>query len=40
MHGSYEERANGLVLMKALPLFDSMRSDPVYQEIARKVGLP
>jgi eukaryotic-like serine/threonine-protein kinase len=37
---SYEERSNGLVLIKAIPLFDRWRSDPVYQEIVGKLALP
>jgi hypothetical protein len=37
---SYAERANGLVLIKAIPLFDRWRSDPVYQEIVGKLALP
>jgi len=37
---SYDERANGLVHLKVLPLLDPWRSDPVYQEFVRKLGLP
>ena len=37
---SFDERANGLVELKVFPLFDAWRSDPVYQEIVRKMGLP
>ena len=37
---AYEERANSLVMFKVMPLLDPMRSDPVFQEIIRKVGLP
>ena len=37
---SYEERTNGLVFLKAFPQFEPMRSDPVFQELVRKIGLP
>jgi hypothetical protein len=37
---SYEERSSGLLLAKNSPYFDCMRSDPVFDEIVRKIGLP
>jgi serine/threonine protein kinase/Tfp pilus assembly protein PilF len=37
---TFEDRANTLVFLKVLPVFDPMRSDPVAQEIISKVGLP
>jgi serine/threonine protein kinase/tetratricopeptide (TPR) repeat protein len=37
---SYEDRSNGLVMIKALPIFDAWRSDPVYQDIVRKLAFP
>jgi eukaryotic-like serine/threonine-protein kinase len=37
---AYEERANPVVLFKVAPAFDPLRSDPVFQEIIKKVGLP
>ena len=40
MWDAYEERINGLVFLKALPQFEPMRSDPVFQELVRKIGLP
>ncbi len=40
LRASYEERSNGVVMIKVLPIFDSWRSDPVYQEVVRKLGLP
>jgi hypothetical protein len=40
LQDSYDERVNGLVMLKALPLFDPWRFDPVYQEIVPKMGLP
>ena len=40
MLDSYEERSNGLVFLKAFPQFEPMRSDPVFQELVRKIGLP
>jgi tetratricopeptide (TPR) repeat protein len=37
---AYEERANGLVFIKVSPLFDPIRSEPIYEELVRKIGLP
>jgi len=37
---AYEERANGLVFLKLFPQFEPMQSDPVFQELVRKIGLP
>jgi len=36
---SYNERANGLCGANVLPLLDSLRSDPVLQEVIRNMGL-
>ena len=36
----YEERVGHVILAKVAPVWDDMRSDPVFQEIIRKVGLP
>ena len=40
MWAAYEDRAPLIVLMRVLPAFRALRSDPVFQEIVRKVGLP
>jgi tetratricopeptide (TPR) repeat protein len=37
---AYEQRLNSVVLYKAVPWLDPIRSDPVFQEIIRRVGLP
>ena len=40
MWDAYNERSNGLVFLKLFIQFESMRSDPVFQELVRKIGLP
>ena len=37
---AYEERASSIVLFNVLPWMDPIRSDPVFQEVIGKVGLP
>ena len=37
---AYKERANSLTLFKVMPVLEPIRSDPVFQEVIRKVGLP
>jgi hypothetical protein len=37
---AYEERSGRLLFLKVLPFWDRMRTDPVYHEIVRKIGLP
>ena len=37
---AYEGREHDLVFANAWPLFDNLRSDPRYQELVRRVGLP
>jgi non-specific serine/threonine protein kinase len=39
MWAAYEDRSGGLMGLKQTPQWDPMRSDPVYQEIVRKIGL-
>ena len=36
---AYEEHSQQLSLLKSNPLFDSLRSDPRYTELLRKVNL-
>jgi non-specific serine/threonine protein kinase len=37
---AYEERSNGLVFIKVSPLIDPIRSEPIYEELLKKIGLP
>jgi len=39
MHACLEERSGLLALLYA-PYYDSVRSDPFFQELVRNVGLP
>jgi hypothetical protein len=36
----YEQRDNPMVFLKAESLFDPLRSDPRFQDLVRRVGLP
>jgi len=40
MWNTYEDRSNGLTFLKLFPQFEPMRSDPVFQELVQKLGLP
>ena len=37
---AYQEKSNYLVYLKVFPLIDPLRSDPRYNELVRRVGLP
>jgi hypothetical protein len=37
---AYEDRSVSLVFLKAYPHLDPVKSDPVFQDIVRRVGLP
>ena len=37
---SYEERGAGLTFLRAETVFDSLRSDPRFQDLVRRVGFP
>jgi adenylate cyclase len=37
---AYEERAGWMIYLKVEPQFDPLRSDPRFQELIRKMGLP
>lgn len=37
---AYEQRSGLMVQLKVMPLFDSLRDDPRYQELLEKVGFP
>jgi hypothetical protein len=40
MTEAFHERIGGLVFLQVCPQFDAVRSDPFFQELCRKIGLP
>ena len=40
LNKAYEERSSSMVYLKVDPFFDSLHSDPRFQELVRRVGLP
>ena len=37
---AFEEREGALVYLSVNPIFDPLRSDPRYKDLARRMGLP
>jgi len=40
MESAYRRREGGLILLNADPRFDSLKSDPRYQQLLQRIGLP
>jgi TolB-like protein/DNA-binding winged helix-turn-helix (wHTH) protein len=40
LEGAYRSRDGGLILLNADPRFDSLRSDPRFQQLMQRIGLP
>jgi TolB-like protein len=40
MLAAYDDRSNGIVLLRSFPQFKSLHSDPVFQEIVRRLAFP
>jgi serine/threonine protein kinase/tetratricopeptide (TPR) repeat protein len=40
LNKAYEARSSGLLYLKVYPLWDSIRSDPRYADLLRRMGLP
>ena len=40
LEGAYRRREGGLILLSADPRFDSLKSDPRFQQLLQRIGLP
>ena len=40
LEGAYRQREGGLILLNADPRFDSLKSDPRFQQLLQRIGLP
>ena len=40
LEGAYRCRDGGLILLNADPRFDSLKSDPRFQQLLQRIGLP
>jgi hypothetical protein len=40
LESEYRRREGGLILLNADPCFDSLKSDPRFQQLLQRIGLP
>jgi hypothetical protein len=40
LEGAYRRHDGGLILLNADPRFDSLKSDPRFQQLLQRIGLP
>jgi serine/threonine-protein kinase len=40
LESQYRRREGGLILLNADPCFDSLKSDPRFQQLLQRIGLP